>query len=262
MNTARTPLDVTISVWKALFLREAVGRIASRRFAWAWLLFEPVFHIVFLVILFSVISMRKVGGIDTALWVMVGLLAYFMFQRSGTQVMNAINANRALFNYRQVKPVDTVLVRAALEGFLMILISILCFTGAGLFGVSNILPADPVAVLQAVFAMWLIGLGYGLITSVAVELIPEMGHVIGMAMTPVYIMSGVIFPLGSLPPPYRDWLLLNPLAHGVEAARLGFAPYYHAFPGLSIAYLYGWALVSVFFGLALHNRFATRLVTR
>jgi capsular polysaccharide transport system permease protein len=262
MNTARTSLAITISVWKALFLREAVARISGRRFAWAWLLLEPIFHIVFLMVLYSVLRMRTVGGIDTALWIMVGLLAYFMFQRSGTQVMNAVNANRALFNYRQVKPVDAVLVRGALEGFLMILISILCFIGAGLFGISSVIPVDPLAVLQAVFGMWLVGLGYGLMASVAVELIPEMGNILNLAMTPMYFMSGVMFPIGSVPPPYRDWLLLNPLAHGVEAARLGFAPYYHAFPGLNIAYLYGFALTAFFLGLALHNRFATRLVTR
>jgi capsular polysaccharide transport system permease protein len=97
---------------------------------------------------------------------------------------------------------------------------------------------------------------------VAVELVPELGNILGMLMAPVYIISGVIFPIGHLPSPYREWLLMNPLAHGVDAARLAFAPHYQAFPELSIAYMYGWALVFVFLGLALHSRFETRLVTR
>lgn len=263
MRTPRTSLEITVSVWKALFLREAVTRVSHRRFAWIWLLLEPVFHIAYLLVLYAVIRMRSVGGIDTPLWVMVGLLTYFMFQRCGQSTMHAVNANQALFKYRQVKPVDTVLVRAALEGLLMIMISIICFIGAALFGLSpHLLPADPLAVAEALVAMWLMGLGYGLITSVAVELIPELHHIIGMLMTPVYVLSGVIFPLGSLPSPYREWLLFNPLTHGVEAARLGFAPHYQVSPELSIAYVYGCALVTVFIGLALHTRFSRRLVTQ
>ena len=106
----------------------------------------------------------------------------------------------------------------------------------------------------------LVGLGFGLATSVAVELVPEMGRLIGFILMPLYVISGVMLPIGSVPQPYRDYLLLNPIAHGLEAVRLGFAPHYHAVPDLSISYIYGFAMVSIFLGLALHNRFATRLV--
>lgn len=260
-NVARSAHLVTFSVWKALFLREAVARLFASRAAWAWLLLEPVFHVVYLMFLFAIIRKRVVGGIDTAVWLMVGLLAFFMFRRTAAQTKNAVGANQALFVYRQVKPVDPVLVRAGLEGFLTVIIAVILFSGAGLFGL-NIIPADPLAVLEAFFGIWLVGLGFGLVTSVVSELAPEIGRVIGMIMTPLYFITGVIFPIADIPQPYRDWLMLNPLAHGLEAARLGFAPYYHAVPELSIAYIYGFALTSIFLGLALHNRFATRLFTK
>lgn len=257
----RTSARVALSVWKALILREALYRLFSSRAAWVWLLLEPVVHIVFLMFIFTVVRMRVVGGIETPLWLMVGLLAFFMFKRAGTQAMQAVGANQALFAYRQVKPVDTVLTRAALEGFLMLLVAILLFTGAGLFGIS-IVPADPLAVLEAFFGLWLLGLGFGLMASVANVLVPELGKIIILAMTPLYFLSGVIFPIARVPLPYREWLMLNPVAHGPEAARLGFAPYYQAVPELSIAYLYGFALVTIFLGLALHVRFALRLATK
>jgi len=56
---------------------------------------------------------------------MVGLLAFFMFRRTATQTRNAVSSNQALFAYRQVKPVDPVLVRAGLEGFLMVVIMVI-----------------------------------------------------------------------------------------------------------------------------------------
>lgn len=257
----RTSAHIALSVWKALILREAIYRLFGSRAAWVWLLLEPVVHVVFLMFIFTVVRLRVVGGIETPLWLMVGLLAFFMFKRTGTQAMQAVVSNQALFAYRQVKPVDTVLSRAALEGFLMVLVAMLLFSGAGLFGL-DVIPADPLAVLQAFLGMWLVGLGFGLMGSVATVMLPELGKVIVLAMTPLYFLSGVIFPIIRVPLPYREWLMLNPLAHGLEAARLGFAPYYQAVPELSMAYLYGFALVSVFLGLALHTRYAVRLATR
>jgi capsular polysaccharide transport system permease protein len=254
-------MAITLSVWKALFLRETLSRLFSGRASWFWLLAEPVFHIIYLVLVFTVIRVRTVGGIDTTVWLITGMLAFFMFRRTGIQVMNAISANQALFTYRQVKPVDTLLVRGGLEGLLMILIVSILLGAAALFG-HSVVPADPLAVLEAFFGLWLVGMGFGLVTSVASELVPELGRVINFVMMPMFILSGVIFPLSALPQPYRDWLLLNPVAHGLEAVRLGFAPHYHAVPELSIAYIYGFALVSIFLGLALHRRFALRLVTQ
>jgi capsular polysaccharide transport system permease protein len=261
MDAARTPTSITLSVWKALFLREAVNRLRTGRAAWLWLLLEPVIYIVSLMIIFTVIRMHAVGGIDSALWVMVGMLAFFMFNRPATRSMNAITANRALFTYRQVKPVDTVLVRVSLEGFLMILVSIILFAGAGLFGLA-INPVDPLIVLEAFFGLWIVGAAFGLIASVAIELIPEAAKVIEFMSKPVYFLSGAIFPIAMVPPPYREWLLLNPVAHGLEAARLGFAPHYHAVPELSVTYLYGFGLTALFLGFALHHRFARKLVTQ
>ena len=261
MKTARTPFSITYSVWKALFLREAVSRLSTGRAAWLWLLLEPLFQIVIMLSIYAVIRMRTVGGINTTLWLMVGLLAFFMFKRTGTQTQNAVNSNKGLFTYRQVKPVDTVLVRATLEGLITILVAAILFGGAVLFGI-NTLPVDPLSVLEAFFGLWLLGLGFGLMASVAGELIPEVEKIIGFMMTPLYFVSGLIFPITIIPQPYRDWVLLNPVVHGVEAARLGFAPYYHAVSGLSIAYLYGFSLASIFIGLALHVRFATRLISQ
>jgi capsular polysaccharide transport system permease protein len=261
MEITRTPTAITFSVWRALFLREAVTRLSRERAAWLWLLVEPVVHMAFVIFLFTVVRVRVVGGIDTAVWIMIGLLTFFMFRRTAQQAMNAVASNQALFTYRQVKPVDTVLVRAGLEGFLMILTAVIILGGAGLYGFP-VIPADPLAVLAVFCAMWLVGAGFGLIASVASEIVPEVGRFIGMVMHPLYFFSGVIFPIAQVPQPYRQYLMFNPLAHGLEAARLGFAPHYQAVPETNLAYVYGCALAGIFLGLALHHRFSSRMAAR
>ncbi len=261
MNMTRTSTAITLSVWKGLFLREALSRIFSGRAAWFWLLAEPVFHVLSLIVVFTVIRVRVVGGIDTGVWLMVGMLAFFMFRRTGLQVMNAIDANQALFAYRQVKPIDTVLVRGVLEGLLMIIITSILLTITALFGYS-VIPADPLAVLEAFFGLWLLGMGFGLVASVVSRLVPELAQIIKLAMLPLYMLSGVIFPLSAVPQPFRDWLMFNPIAQGLEVVRLGFASHYHTVPDLSIVYVYDFALVTIFLGLVLQRRFALRLATQ
>ena len=257
----RSGLSVTYSAWKALLLRETVNRLAAGRGAWVWILLEPLIHVMFMLVMFTVIRVRNVGGIDATVWLTIGMVAFFMFRRTANQCTHAISANRALFTYRQVKPVDTVLVRAATEGFLMLLVMLLALCVLALLG-HDILPGDPLALLAALLGLWLVGLGFGLVFSVGVELVPELGKLVGIIMMPAYFMSGVLVQISAIPEPYRGWLSLNPLAHGLEAARKAFAPYYHAIGDLSLAYLYAWALVLVFLGLALQLRFAQRVVSR
>jgi capsular polysaccharide transport system permease protein len=140
------------------------------------------------------------------------------------------------------------------------MVMVIMLAGLGILGFTA-LPSDPLAVFEAFAALWVMGLSYGLVLSVVSELLPELDRLIGFVMMPVYLISGVIFPLNVIPEPYLSWLLLNPIAHGIEAARLAFAPHYHAVNGLNLSYLWACALVALFFGLALHRRFALRLRT-
>jgi len=256
----RTPLSITLSVWNALFLREAVSRLATGRIAWLWLLAEPVLHISMMLFMFTVIRMRAVEGMTTEAWLIIGLVFFLMFKRVSTQVQNGLGANRALFTYRQVKPIDALLVRAALESFLTCLIAIIFWLGSFFFNIL-LYPADPLIVLMVFFGMGLMGLGYGLITSVAVELIPKMNTVLGIFSTALYLTSGVIFPISNIPQPYREWLLINPLLHGTEVARMGMSHFYHGMSGVAVSYLYSCAIVAIFLGLALHRRFEAKLTS-
>ncbi len=214
-----------------------------------------------MVVLRTVIRLIAVGGINAALWLIVGIMGFYMFSRPALAVRHTPGAHQEMFGYRQIKPVDTVLVRVMYEGALMLLLAVLVFSGAALFGL-DVIPADPLSVLEAFFGMYLLGVGFALSLSVTGEMLPEINKIFRYLMFPLYLSSGVIIPIASLPKVYRDWLMLNPLAHGLEAARLGFAPYYHAVPNVSVAYLYGFAIVLIFFGLALQRRFAEALVTR
>jgi capsular polysaccharide transport system permease protein len=243
-----------------LFLREALTRLFASRGAWAWLVLEPVFHIAYLVVIFAVIRVRSVGGFDTTVWIVVGLLAYFVFERVSTQTTNAISGNRSLFAYRQVLPIDAMLTRAVLELVVLAVVAMVVFGAAALLG-HNVLPSDPLEALTAIAALWLLAIGWGQMRAVFQDLVPEIEIVLNFVMKPMYLISGVIVPLASIPLPYRDWLMYNPVAQGIEATREAFAANYHAASGLSVPYLVSCTLVLLFVGMVLMRQFSARLVT-
>lgn len=253
------PWQSALSVWKALFLREAMVRMFGSRVAWVWLVLEPVANVLWLVLIFSIIRIQHIGGIETALWISCGMLVFMTFRRTVSQVQNGVGANVALFAYRQVRPADVVLVRAAVEGLSMLVISGTVFlVGAAIGWMAW--PVSMWGVLEAFTVAWLCGLGLGMIFGVLARLIPEAERIIGFLMTPLMMISGVMVPLNIVHEPYRGWLMYNPLAHAIEASRLGFAPYYHAVSELDLTYAYQCALVLLFLGLALFRRFNQRLV--
>jgi capsular polysaccharide transport system permease protein len=259
---SRTPLQITASVWRALILREMVQRLFSARGAWAWLLVEPLFHAGYLTLIYSVIRVRTIGGIDTVIWLLSGLMGYFLFSRTVAQVSGALGANRPLFSYRQVKPLDAAFARAVLEASLMTVITVVVFTGAVLLG-HDFKPDAPLTVLLAFACAWLIGLGWGLIVSVSKELLPELGTLIDLLIQrPLYLVSGVIMPMTALPSSIRELLMLNPLAHVFEIVRAGVASHYHAAPESDLTYAFVSALVLIFIGMLLMRRFAWKILAQ
>lgn len=252
-------LNNTKLVWKALFLREALDRLFGSRFSWFWLFAEPVAHIAFFTFIFTIIRMRHVGGIETTVWLMVGMTAFFTFRRTSMQAMNAVDSNQALFYYRQVFPIDAVLVRSGLEGFLMSIVIFILVLGLSLFGF-HVVPHNLIVILLAFGGLWLFGLGLGLVFSVCKGLVPEFSWVVKFLLRPLYFLSGVILPIGNMQNPYREWLMYNPIAHGIEAARLGFAPYYHSSPEVDLGYLWIMSILLVGFGLLLHRNYSVKLV--
>lgn len=260
-SVPRTPLQVTLSVWRALFMREALSRVATGRAGWLWLLLEPVAHVGMLMTLFALIQRGNIPGTEFAMFVAVGLLGFKFFMYAGTRSAAALSANRGLMGYRQVRPVDTVLVRSALEGLINLFVTVVLLALAVLVGFDAI-PHDLIKVLESYVLLWMLGTGFGLTVSVGTALVPEIEKMVSLISTPLYFASGVFFSPALLPQKAQEWLLYNPVVHGLELARSGYFAEYHLVQGVSDGYLTAFALGSILLGLALHRRFADKLAAQ
>ena len=256
---ARPSFAVTCSVWYAMFMREAISRTMADRMGWFWMLAEPMaFTLIMVEIRSFIASGRLIPGAPFIPWMVVGLMGFFLVREGMMRSLGAINANQALFAYRQVQPIDPVLVRNFLEGMLRTLVFMLFIVGAMMLDVELF----PDHVLLAIFgwlSLWALGLGLGLIVSVLGTLVSEVAILIRMINLPLLILSGVVFPLNHLPHWMLEYLMLNPIVHGLEMLRHAFFDTYRVVHGTSMTYFWLWALASMALGLILHVRFRDRL---
>ncbi|GGC99695.1 ABC transporter permease [Vreelandella lutescens] len=256
---ARTPWQVTRSVWYAMFVREALSRTMGDRMGWFWMVFEPVAFVGIMIGVRSFIrGDRLVVNAEFIPWLIAGLLGFALVREGMMRGMGAVEANKSLFAYRQVQPVDPVLVRNFLEGALRSFV-FLIFIGGGLMLGLDMYPDNALRVLAAWLSLWSLGLGLGLVTSVAATLVPEIGKVVRMLSLPLLILSGVIMPLNSLPHWLLEYLMLNPIPHGLETLRLGFFENYKVVHGTSMLYFWLFTLTLISVGLVMHLRFVDRL---
>ncbi len=132
----RTPWEITCAVWYAMFMREALARTTVDRFSWFWMLAEPIAMVVVMIYIRSfIMSGRHISGAEFIPWLIVGLLGFFLFRETLQQSIGAIGANNGLFAYRQVIPVDPVLVRGVVAGVLMSVILLIFIVVCELLGI-------------------------------------------------------------------------------------------------------------------------------
>lgn len=255
----RSAWAVTRSVWFAMFMREAIGRTMTDRMGWFWMIAEPAAFTLVMV------AMRSFMGGDRLIinapfipWMIVGLFGFFLVREGLMQGAGAINANKALFAYRQVQPVDGVLVRCFLDGMLRTLIFLFFMLGALLLG-NDFRPDNGFQAIGGWLSLWALGLGFSLVASVAGTLVPEIEKIVRMLSLPLLIMSGVIMPLNQLPHYMLEYLMLNPIVHGLEYTRHGFFEGYKVVHGTSMLYFWSWTLGMLALGLLMHVRFKERL---
>lgn len=257
----RSPVVITLTVWRALILREAVARLFATRTSWAWVYAEPLLHVLYLTVIYTTFRVHKVGDLDTVTWLVAGLISYFMFRKTGDRCAKGVDDNSALFAYRQVKPVDTLIARAILE-FSNLTVTVVLIIAVLSLSLHPFIIEDPLELLLALGGMWVLGLSYGLVVSALVALAPEARLLLQVVMRPMYLVSGVVFPIGHLPPAWRETLMYNPAAQGIELARQAISSGYRAVPETDAAYFGQFLLCILLIGLFLHRRFGSKIISQ
>jgi ABC-type polysaccharide/polyol phosphate export permease len=201
---------------------------------------------------------RPLSGAEFIPWIIVGMMTFFVFREGFLRSIGAISANHGLFSYRQVKPVDTVIVRGMVEGLLKTLIFAILIMLLTFFDV-ECLPDDPLAVIKVWLNAWILGLGFGLFLSALNALVREVSIIVKVITLPMYFLSGVMLPFNFLPHEIQAYVLYNPVLHLVELNRGAFFENYNPVYGVNLEYAVLWSLITIALGLIMHLRFEFRI---
>jgi len=257
----RTSWQIQKSVVFALFLRELKTRFGAYKFGYVWLLLEPMAHVIVLSLIFASVRDSVLFGIDFPVFIVTGIVPFLMFKNIALRVMDGVDANRALFSYRQIRPMDTFTARTLLDAFLTVAVYGLILIGMAWVGL-DVPFRDPFTLVFLMATLVLMGLGLGMILCVFTHYLPEAKTLVRIAFLPLYLLSGIMFPVARLPQEYLPILLWNPLLHAIELMRGAFFDQYHVLKEISPLFVVMTTLVLLFFGLAWYRNKRQELLAR
>lgn len=251
LQMSRSGYEVQRSAINALFFREIKTRFGKYRLGYLWAVLEPSAHLIVLLLFFGFIMHRTMPDISFPQFLLNGIIPYFIFSNITQRSLGAIEANQGLFNYRPIKPIDTIIARAKLETIIYMAVYFILMLVVAMSGetikVNNLLQ-----LFFAWFMLILFSCGIGMIFMVAGHYLPETQKLFPIMLKPLYFLSGIMFPLHSIPKEHWPYLLWNPILHAVELSREAVVAGYVS-EGVSLEYLVIVTLATLFIGLAVYR---------
>ena len=263
--TLRSPFKIFFAVERALFLREMDMKISVGKSGLFWTFFEPFLQVFIFVSIHAAITShtgKSAGGsgYDPTVFMASGFIAFDLFRNILSSSTGAFPANKGLFVYKQVKPIDTLLARVLVNLFLTSVVVILFLVVGFLLGYTNLLPKNPSMVFLGVFWLAIFAIGIGLLAAIGNTFFISVGKFLGIISFALLIMSAIFFPIVSLPPLIQHLLLYNPLVHFMEMIH-GY--YLHGLDDRFVDYTYMlyWTIIPLFVGLWFYQKLEKRIIS-
>ncbi|ASP35867.1 ABC transporter permease [Labrenzia sp. VG12] len=247
-GTLAQSLKRQVSITFALVIREMTTRYGSKFGGYMWAILDPVLTITILTLVFSALARVPALGRSFTLFFASGYAAFYLYRSMSDQICSSVEANRALLNYPIVRPYDTIIARVILQTATLFVINIVIFGFLYITVPIQRIDLGPIFLAAAVALP--LGAGVGISNIVWFHFSSVYKSIWGVVNRPAFIVSGVFYLPETLPPPFRDLIMWNPLVHIVGLFRRGIYPNYKA-SYVDLSYVGGLAIFSVVFGLCL-----------
>ncbi|MDM9557758.1 ABC transporter permease [Bordetella petrii] len=248
----RSPFKVFRTVVYALVLREMQGRFGRMRMGAMWTIFEPLTHILAIMAIMVFLRGRTIPGLDYPVFLLVSLSAFLLFKNIALKLMGSVEANKALFAYKQIQPFSTFVARVVVEFSLsatVFLILLIVFTWIG-YDTRIVHPIEWMGIMALGICF---GFALGVTLALIVNIIPESKMVLRLIFMPLYLLSAVIYSPTHFPASWMPLLLWNPFLHILELIRVNVFPFYRMVDGVSLQYVIECTLVLLFLGMSMYR---------
>ena len=256
---SRKPLQIFIAVQKALFLRELDMRFSQSKTGIFWTFFEPFIQVMIMVMIKVFIFSSKNNSVNFETFLALNFIAYNMFKNIVTQSMGAFTANKALFIYKQVKPIDTILARTLVEVYFTAIVICLFLLLGFYFGYDLSIKNLPMVTVGFIFLLFL-AVASSIFIATINTYMSSFGKIINISMTFLMFGSAIFYSIESLPKELQTLLLLNPLTHFMEMIH-GY--YFYALDDRFVNYNYMmlWSISTLFIGLWFYRYLEERIIS-
>ncbi len=258
MRTQRSPVLVFRRVIYALLIRELKTRFGAQRFGMFWVVADPIIQVGVMVSIFGLLSQHVMPNVDYAVYVALGIIPWFMFSDVVQRGMAALDSNRGLLVFRQVKPLDAFIARALLEFFTYLVVFVVVLSLLAGYGLTMHFER-PFMMMAAYGCLFLMGCGIGLAAMAASVQFPESRKLVPIVLRFGYFVSGVIMPMSAIPSNYRIYFYWNPVVHIMEISREAFFPSFH---GVIASWMFvGYSTLAIaFIGMASYHVMRERMI--
>lgn len=252
------PLAARARIVFAIVLRQMKIRSGEDRFGYLKEILEPV---VIISMLSLMLTIRRGAappvGDSYPLFIATGYLPFKAYSYLSSDVRRSAGRDSGILGLPAVHALDALFATVALKALTVLLIMIIVMLGMNLIGY-RVIPGDPLDVLQAFFWVSLFGVGFGLVSSVMLEIVPMYKWVHKILTFKLLFVSGVFFLPELMPPEIRYYLAFNPLLHAIAWFRSAFIDGFDSWV-LDRGYLVWWSISLFAAGLLVTRVFRTRL---
>jgi len=241
-----------LNVINALFLREMQTRFGSQKLGYLWVFIDSIAQIVVLAGIKAILFDRSMPGVDFAVFLAIGILSFSMFKSIVFRSMDAFRANKGLFAYKQVKPIDALIARVMVE-FLIYICALIALSAIGLYFNFDVNIQNIMLFVGAYIWISIFGLSLGITFAILAEFFENLKKIVKLIFLPLFFISGIFFSVESLPLALREWLLYNPVLHFMELIH---GSYFSVLDThyVDYQYIFFWTTIPLFVGLFLYQR--------
>lgn len=232
----------------------------KRGVGFLWLFIEPMLHIALWggVRLFYNVSST---GLPEPIFILLGVMPFLMTKYTISNSVSLFKSNRQLFIFRQILPFDLAVASICSEFLILVIITIFLLVVCYALNIPFYLH-DPIK------AMTFIGLYICCLFSLTL-LFAMLGVFIAIFqklnivfMRGMFFISGIFYPVESIPEDFRVYFLLNPLFQTVQALRESMMKVGSYTPYADLPYMLKFSVIFIFISVALYTSFRPRLIMK
>jgi len=225
-----------------------------------WTFFEPFMQVAMFILIRVQLIGRESASYDIYVFMASGFIAFNMFRQILSSSTNSFVANKSLFNYRQVKPIDTIVARTLVAMFITSIIIFLFLFIGFFFQYENLEPENLLMVVFGYLWLALFSFSLGLIVAIGNTFFVSIGKMVAISSFGLMIFSAVFFPMISVPPEAQEILLYNPFVHFMEMIH-GYYIYELDDRFVDYRYMAFWTIGSLFIGTWLYPRLEKKILS-